>query len=79
MKTITTTLSATRVTATDTYDGNRASVFRSAHPGSDNHKAAAVALCKKMGWSTKLVGGYSKPNTMVWVFDGPASYRIDKQ
>ena len=25
--------------------------------GQDVHEAAAVALCKKMGWSTELLGG----------------------
>ena len=35
----------------------------------DNHRAAAIALCQKMGWKGILHGGHLKDG-MVWVFQG---------
>jgi hypothetical protein len=33
----------------------------------DNHKEAAIALCKKLGWHGSLQGGHTKKG-MVWVW-----------
>ena len=33
-----------------------------------NHAAAAVALCRKLGWPGTLVGGGLKDNSYVFVF-----------
>ena len=63
MKTITPFLGEQRVTATETYDGHRTSVLRDCIDDISDHKKAAVALCRKMGWHTELVGGFLKPNT----------------
>lgn len=39
-------------------DGNRVSIpYPYELSGEEVHKAAAVALCNKMGWSTDLLGG----------------------
>lgn len=37
--------------------------------GEDVYRAAAIALCKKMNWSTDLIGGGLK-NGYVFVFRG---------
>jgi hypothetical protein len=56
-----------RITATD-EDGNRVTI---PHPyelsGEAVHKAAADALCKKMGWAGNLIGGSLK-NGYVFTF-----------
>ena len=47
-----------RYTATDN-DGNRVTVSIDHELGSeDNHDAAALALCRKMQWSGKMVRGF---------------------
>jgi hypothetical protein len=49
-------------------DGNRVSLTWRAELNSDqNHEAAALALCKKMGWEGRLVGGWTKAG-MTYVF-----------
>lgn len=56
-----------RISATDD-DGNRISISReSALSSEDCHKAAVVALCKKIGWRGTLQGGYTATG-MAWVF-----------
>lgn len=46
-----------RIVASD-GDGNKATVsYQYESSAEAAHKAAAVALAKKMGWSTKLCGG----------------------
>lgn len=50
-------------------DGNRVVCSADDRLNSDdNHKAAAVALCRKMKWSGKLQGGFLK-GCMVWTFE----------
>ena len=49
-----------RVYASD-GDGNRTSIsYPYELSGEAVHKEAAVALCKKMGWDTNLLGGATK-------------------
>jgi hypothetical protein len=58
-----------RITATDA-DGNRISVsFDHALDSEHNHDAAAIALCRKMGWTghNLMRGGVKDGN--VYVFD----------
>lgn len=60
-----------RILATD-LDGNRISIAVDSDqpfPYNDMHRAAAVALCRKMGWpgAERLIGGSVKVG-MVWVF-----------
>lgn len=46
----------------------------------DNHKRAAMALCAKLGWGGRMVGGtLLKSNTMVWVFDDKSSPSFEIQ
>lgn len=33
----------------------------------DNHKAAALALCAKYGWTNELIGGGLSDSSEVWV------------
>jgi hypothetical protein len=63
---------AGRIVATD-LDGNRAIVpAEGGFPYDNAHRAAAVALCQRMGWpgAETLVGG-AIPHAMVWVFTDP--------
>ena len=56
-----------RIVASDS-DGNRVTIgYKSELDSDQNHKAAAVALCDKMGWKGDLAGGWVKRG-MVWVF-----------
>lgn len=83
MKTITTKFNAarTRVIADD-GDGNRVAFVREADLQTEElHAAAARALCEKMGWSGKLIGGYALKAgatvARVWVWDDARSLRLD--
>ena len=62
-----------RISASD-LDGNR--VFMSLDPAlnsDDNHKAAVVALCKKMKWTGKLYRGeIAKCSVWVWADESEA-------
>jgi len=54
-----------RVSASDS-DGNRVSVSFD-HSSRDPHDLAVIALCKKMGWTGKLVaGGWKHGHVYVW-------------
>ena len=59
-----------RYTATDS-DKNRVTVGADHTLDSEgNHDAAALALCRKMGWTGVLVrGGLAKGNVYVWFRD----------
>ena len=49
-------------------DGNRISITREGPENlEESHKKAAIALCKKMGWTGTLQGGYTKDG-MAWNF-----------
>src|SRR5258708_4084246 len=49
-----------RITASD-EDGNRVTIsYPHELSGEDCHRAAADALCKKMGWDGELIGGSLK-------------------
>jgi hypothetical protein len=70
MKSIATKYSAAsyRITAND-GDGNRITISRESTANLDEcHKQAAITLCKKMGWTGKLQGGYTKDG-MAWNFN----------
>ena len=57
------------ITAQDS-DRNRARVSRGAGRVEDDHDAAAVALCRKMGWTDhNLVRGGLDGDTVVYVFE----------
>lgn len=43
--------------------------YRSDLESWDNHALAAQALCARLGWTGRLVGGYL-PRGMVFVFEG---------
>ncbi len=61
-----------RITARDS-DGNRTTVgYRHEISGDENHDAAAVALCRKMGWKGNLVGGSTKDGR-AYVFVGDST------
>jgi len=73
MKAITTTLHGptdtrgARITASD-GDGNRITVpYDHGLNGSGNHRAACLALCAKLNWHGRLVGGLTRAG-MVWVW-----------
>jgi len=52
----------------DDGDGNTVMVpYNHALNGEGNHRAAAEALCNKMDWNGRLVGGGLK-HGMAWVF-----------
>jgi hypothetical protein len=56
-----------RISATDD-DGNRVMTSSNhALSSDDRHDAAALALCRKMGWKGRLVRGWLK-NRVVYVF-----------
>jgi len=79
MKAITTKYTPSGYSACD-GDGNRA---RIGYPAAINgiearHFAAAQALCKKMGWTGRLVGGQQKPGVYVWCWvNEPSSLEFD--
>jgi hypothetical protein len=65
-------IKGSRVVADD-GDGNRITLtWRSELDSEDNHAEAAIALCKRMGWSGRLQGGDilkgGKTVGMVWVW-----------
>lgn len=61
----------TRIIASD-GDGNQITISRDcAREIVEDHRRAAEALCDKMGWKGKLIGG-SLASCMVWVFLDPA-------
>jgi hypothetical protein len=56
-----------KVSAVD-GDGNRVRLgWDNTLNGTENHHAAAIALCDKMGWKGELIGGAIKVG-YVWVF-----------
>jgi len=56
-----------RVSAYD-CDGSRVTIgYRSEFGTEPNHRAAAEALCAKMGWEGEMVGGFTKDG-MAFVF-----------
>ena len=59
-----------RISATD-EDGNRVTMpYDHSVSSEDNHDAAAVALCQKMGWRGVLVSGSIKGGQVyVWLDD----------
>jgi hypothetical protein len=62
-----------RISASDS-DGNRVSItYNHALDHSHNHDAAAIALCRKMGWAghNLMRGGVKGGN--VYVFDAPSN------
>lgn len=68
-------------TATD-GDGNRATVrTESGMQLEEKHQAALRALCGKMGWSGKLIGGYvlqsGRTVSRVWLWDDSRALRLD--
>lgn len=64
-----------RVSATDT-DRNRITIpYDDELRHDDAYAAAAIALCKKMGWKGKLIGGGTKTG-MVFVFANSDAWEI---
>ena len=63
-----TNIKGSRISATDS-DGNRVTISVDHSLGIDErHDAAAVALCRKMGWTGKLIRGGLK-NGNAYVFE----------
>jgi hypothetical protein len=63
-----TTCRPSKITATASGSGKRISVSpRGESTDSEDHTEAARALCEKLGWCGKLIGGHIKRG-MVWVF-----------
>lgn len=59
-----------RYTASDSDDNRTTVGADDALSSEGNHDAAALALCKKMGWSGVLVrGGLKGSNVYVWLDD----------
>jgi hypothetical protein len=60
-----------RISASD-EDGNRVTVSYD-HASHDPHRLAAIALCKKMGWTGTLIEGGlgNKGNVYVWAQGEP--------
>lgn len=57
-----------RISARDS-DGHRVYISRECDLHiEDSHKAAAIALCKKMNWHGKLVGGDFGPDERVFAW-----------
>jgi len=84
MKAITTKYSGptntrgSRVIASD-LDGNRVSVHYASELNSDeNHDAAAVALCRKLGWTGELVRGSLANNGYVYVWANDARVAVTR-
>lgn len=67
-----------RIIATDCGDHRLTVAHNSALNSEPNHAAAAVELCKKLGWFGRLQGGHTKAG-MVWVFIDSANQIIIKQ
>lgn len=62
-----------RISASDS-DGNRASIpYPRELSGDDCHALAAAALCKKMGWTGKLISGGTSRG-VVFVFADSFAY-----
>lgn len=62
-----------RISAHD-MDGNTASIpYPHELSGEDVHRAAAVALCKKMGWTGKMAGGSTKEGYVFVFTENPKS------
>lgn len=55
-----------RILARDS-DNNRVWVSAD-HASRDPHRDAVVALCRKMGWTGKLIVGGLEPGVNVWVW-----------
>lgn len=52
----------------DDGDGNRVTIRYDCSMNSDqNHHKAATALCEKMNWSGKMIGGSLAGSSMAWV------------
>ncbi|MFA6063991.1 MAG: hypothetical protein WC736_15490 [Gallionella sp.] len=67
-----------RITASD-EDGNRATIsYPYELSGEEVHRKAAVALCDKMNWKGRLVGGSVK-NGYVFVWDGETNIVKDEK
>ena len=56
-----------RISATDCGDHTIYISYDNALNSDDAHKAAAIALRKKLNWSGPMQGGHTKAG-MVWVF-----------
>jgi len=56
-----------RIIATDCGDHRIVCGYNFAINMEPNHAAAAIALCKKLGWAGTLQGGHTK-HGMVWAF-----------
>ena len=62
-----TTTCGSRIKATDN-DGNSVTMPYDCELNSyENHRLAAIELCRKMNWKGNISGGYTKKG-MVWVF-----------
>mgnify|MGYP001501770142 FL=1 len=71
-----TTHRASKITATASGSGKRVSISPEGRTtDSEDHAAAAVALCERLGWFGKMVGGHTKRG-MIWVFDSTNSPRF---
>lgn len=67
-----------RITASD-EDGNQVSIsYPYELSGEDVHRKAADALCDKMNWKGRLVGGSLK-NGYVFVWDGNTNIIRDER
>jgi hypothetical protein len=56
-----------RVTAFDANRNRIVIAWDDEFDAGENHKAAALALCRKMDWQMPIVGGWIKEG-MCWVF-----------
>ncbi len=64
-----------RIKATDTDRNTITISYDAALRHDDAYAAAAIALCKKMGWTGSLIGGGTKTG-MVFVFEHSDRYPI---
>jgi len=68
-----TTYRGARITAQASGNPKRVTVpYRYDGPDDAEHITAALELCKRLGWSGKLIGGHTKRG-MVWVFNSSHS------
>jgi len=65
-----------RIIATASGNDIKVSIpYDSGQTDENMHMTAAIALCNKIGWEGKMIGGHSK-HGMVWVFDESLSMRF---